>query len=263
MNSQSAFAAALLTPELPCPSGLKTWNGSDPAVRFAVYRNNVTVSLVDALAANFPVLQALVGEAFFRAMAKAFVQANPPRHRIMAFYGLGFADFVATFAPAGSVPYLGDVARLEMARVQAYHAADVAPLEPQALQAALVDPETLMSLQLVLHPSVMVIESAFAIFSLWAAHQGVLSLASVDPDVAQTALVYRHALNVDTMELAGSVGQFISALNASQTLVDAAGLASHDPAFDLTQALALLIRLQLITHLTYITTGDLQHEHTH
>lgn len=260
MNSQSAFAAALLTPELPCPSGLKTWNGSDSAVRFAVYRNNVTVSLVDALAATYPVLQALVGDAFFRAMAREFVRGNPPRSRILAFYGLGLADFVAAFPPAATVPYLGDVARLEMARVQAYHAADVLPLAPEALQAALADPETLMSLQLVLHPSVQVIESPFAIFSLWAAHQGVGSLASVDPEVAQTALVYRQGLEVDTLELAVGVGRFISALNAGETLVDAAGMASHDPAFDLIQALALLLRLQLITH---ITTKDPHHEHTH
>lgn len=260
MTSQSTFAAALLRPELPCPSGLIAWNGSDPAVRFAVYRNNVTVSLIDALAATYPVLQALVGEEFFRAMAKEFVQANPPHSRIMAFYGLGFADFVAAFPPAASVPYLGDVARLEMARVQAYHAADVAPLEPATLQAALADPETLMSLQLVPHPSVQVIASPFAIFSLWAAHQGVGNLSSVDPEVGQTALVYRQGLEVDTLELAVGVGQFIGAINAGETLVDAAGMASHDPAFDLTQALALLLRLQLITH---ITTGDPRHEHTH
>jgi len=67
ISGQADFAQRLLKPDLPCPSGLKTWNGSDPAPRFAVYRNNVVVSLVDALAQTFPVTQALVGEAFFRA----------------------------------------------------------------------------------------------------------------------------------------------------------------------------------------------------
>ncbi|MEO8121927.1 MAG: DNA-binding domain-containing protein, partial [Rhodoferax sp.] len=72
MNSQTAFANALLNAELPCPSGLKTWNGSDPGTRFAVYRNNVMVSLIDALADTYPVVQELVGEEFFRAMARVF-----------------------------------------------------------------------------------------------------------------------------------------------------------------------------------------------
>lgn len=166
--------AALLNPELPCPGGLTSWNGSGPELRFAVCRNNVMVSLIDALADTFPVVQALVGEEFFRAMARVFAQANPPRSRLMAFCGDTFADFVAAFPPAAPVPYLADVARLEMARVRAYHAADAAPVQPEVLQGALGDPEQLLSLRLHLHPSVQVVESCFAVVSLRAAHQGAL-----------------------------------------------------------------------------------------
>lgn len=260
MTSQSAFAAALLNPDLSCPSGLSSWNGSDPEVRFAVYRNNVTVSLVDALADTFPVVQALVGEEFFRAMAKVFMQDNPPRSRLMAFYGHDFADFVSAFPPAASVPYLADVARLEMARVWAYHAADVSLIQPETLQAALADPDKLTSFRLVLHPSVQVIESPFAVFSLWAAHQGALCISTVDPEQAQAALVFRNGLDVDTLELVASSAAFVSALQTGRSLFDAASAAgSSDPEFDLSHALALLLRWQLITH---ITTGEPHHEHT-
>jgi hypothetical protein len=254
MSTQTAFAHALLNAELPCPTGLSTWNGSDPMLRFAVYRNNVMVSLIDALADTYPVVQTLVGEEFFRAMAREFAQNNPPRSAVMAYYGRDFADFVAAFPPAASVPYLADVARLEMARVMAYHAADVATIDPQVLQAALADPEQLMSLRLGLHPSVHVIESSFAIFSVWAAHQGTVDALTVDPDVAQTVLVYREGLDVDSMELAAGAGTFVSTLLSGQTLADAVQAAnSLDPEFDLTNALTLLLRLQLITHLN---TGD-------
>lgn len=261
MSSQSAFAAALLNPDLPCPGGLSSWNGSDPALRFAVYRNNVTVSLIDALADTFPVVQALVGEEFFRAMARVFAQANPPRSRLMVYYGDSFADFVASFPPAAPVPYLADVARLEMARVRAYHAVDVAPIQPETLQAALADPEQLLSLRLLVHPSVQVIDSPFAVIFLWAAHQGALCIGSVDPDEAQTALVFRHGLDVETLELSAGDAQFVSALQTGQSLLDAAGAAGNsDAEFDLSHALALLLRWQLITHLT---TGEPYHEHTH
>lgn len=254
MNSQTAFAQALLDAQLPTPSGLVTCNDSDPTPRFAVYRNNVMVSLIDALADTYPVVQTLVGEAFFHAMAREFAQKHPPRSAVMAYYGRDFADFVAGFPPAASVPYLADVARLEMARVLAYHAADVAAIEPQTLQAALADVQQLLSLQLVLHPAVQVIASSFAIVSIWSSHQGAEPALEVDPDVAQTALVYRAGLTVDTLELAAGVGMFVQALLAGQTLADAAQAASDiDPAFDLTQALTLLLRLQLITHLN---TGD-------
>ncbi|WPC68468.1 DNA-binding domain-containing protein [Rhodoferax ferrireducens] len=261
MNSQTAFANAVLDPELPCPGGLTTWNGSDPATRFAVYRNNVMVSLIDALADTYPVVQELVGEEFFRAMARVFAQANPPRSRVMAYYGHDFADFLATFPPATSVPYLADVARLEMARVRAYHAADVPPIQPETLQVALTKPEQLMALRLVLHPSVQVINSAFSVFSIWAAHQAETSIPCIDPDIAQAVLVFRNTLDVHTLEIAIGVSKFISGLQSGLTLFDAAGAASRaDPAFDLSHALALLLRLQLISHLT---STDEHHEHTH
>lgn len=254
MSGQTAFAQALLDPRRACPSGLKTWNGSDPETRFAVYRNNVVVSLIDALADTFPVVQELVGEEFFRAMAGVFVRTQPPRSRLMAYYGEAFADFAASFAPAASLPYLADVARLEMAWVQAYHAADMPPLNPEALPAALADPQQLTSLRLSLHPSVEVIESAFAVFSLWAAHQGAISIASVDPALAQTALVFRDGLGVQVLEMGAGAGQFVKALQQGEVLLWAAQAASsaHE-AFDLADTLALLIRWQLITHLT---TGD-------
>ena len=78
-RAQSAFADALLDPARPCPPGLRTWNGSDPARRLAVYRNNVVSSLIDALADTFPVVQRLVGTEFFRAMAGVFA---PPAQRL-------------------------------------------------------------------------------------------------------------------------------------------------------------------------------------
>ncbi len=267
MSTQTAFAQALLDADLPPPSGLVTCNGSDPTLRFAVYRNNVMVSLIDALADTYPVVQRLVGEDFFRAMARVFAQANPPRSAIMATYGQGFADFVATFPPAASVPYLADVAHLEMARVLAYHAADQASLEPSVLQAALTKPAQLMALQLVLHPSLHVLASRFSVFSIWAAHQRDGDVPRIDPDVAQTGLVYRDALEVVGLEVAPATAAFVSALQAGQTLADAATMASqtqpqHLFDFDLSPALALLLRLQLITQVTYLTPGDTPHEHT-
>ena len=74
MIDQAAFARALLDPALPPPADVCAWNGSDPAARLAVYRNNVMVSLLGVLADTFPVTRELVGDAFFRAMGQ--------RHRL-------------------------------------------------------------------------------------------------------------------------------------------------------------------------------------
>ena len=59
---QNSFAAALLDSDRPVPKGLTSHTASVPAKRFAVYRNNVVVSLIDALRRRFPAVERIVGE---------------------------------------------------------------------------------------------------------------------------------------------------------------------------------------------------------
>lgn len=254
MNGQAQFVAALLDPARPCPAGLTSWNDAAPARRFAVYRNNVIASLVDALADGFPVVQQLVGEAFFRAMAQVFVRQSPPRSAVLLDYGDDFPAFIEGFGPAGNLPYLADVARLERLRSRAYHAADSPALDADALAGALAEPDQLASLVFQLHASVAVLASRFAIVSLWAAHQGLLEIARVDPYGAESALVLRHGLEVEVIGLQAGDATFIQGLQAGMPLGRAAeqGLA-RDPAFDLSVPLAQLIRTGAISGYHYAT----------
>jgi hypothetical protein len=248
--SQQDFAAALLDPDLAAPAGLVAWNGSDPAQRFRVYRNNVIVSLIDALADSFEVTQELVGEEFFRAMARLYAYACPPQSRLMAFYGAGFPDFIESFPPAAGLPYLADVARLEYRRIVAYHAADVPGVGAEAVSAALADEATLPTLGMTLHPSLSVLSSASAVVSLWAAHQGVLELAEVDPDAPETALILRHGLDVEVLQIPAAVGAFLCKLQAGSSLGSTAAEAtSIDADFDLVGILGLLLQKSGITAL--------------
>jgi len=240
--TQALFAAALLAPDLPCPAGLRAWNGSDPSARLAVYRNNVVSSLIDAMADTFPVTQELVGEEFFRAMASVFVRQHPPRSRVLAHYGGEFAEFVEGFEPARTVPYLADVARLERARVLAYHAADADPMTAEMLGVAMSSGEDLGALQWVCHPSASVVVSAHAIVSLWAAHQGDADLSDVDSAVPESALVVRPGLDVLVTRLPPGASRFITALQSGAGLADASVLAAGEAAdFDLPNVLALLM----------------------
>ncbi len=245
---EAALAGALLDPARPCPPGLRAWNASDLALRLAVHRNNVVSSLIDALADTFPVTQELVGAEFFRAMAGRFVRQAPPRSCILAHYGDGFARFIEGFEPARPVPYLPDVARLEFARVQAYHAADAEPVAAEAVSLALASGERIGELRLVCHPSLTVIDSAHPVVSLWAAHQGQGELATIDPDRAEAALVLRPALEVLVLPCPAGVAAFVSALKRGQGLGAAAEQAiAAAPAFDLAAALSLLFAQGALT----------------
>lgn len=250
MSGQRAFSEALLRPDATPPAGLSTWNGSDPQQRFAVYRNNVTVSLIEALGAAYPVVAQLVGEPFFRELARVYVRDNPPRSRILLSYGETFPEFVEAFEPASGVPYLADVARLELARRRAYHAAD----EPSLAQSAFagIAPTDRGLLTMRLHASVTVLSSRFAIGSIWAAHQEGGQIETVDPYRAEDVLVLRPDLDVVVLRLAPGVATFLDALAAGATVMDAVVDALDcTPGFDIASGLETLIASGAATSLSH------------
>lgn len=247
-RDQAEFAAALLDPERACPPGLRAWNGSDPSARLAVYRNNVVSSLIDALADTFPVVQQLVGEEFFRAMASVFVRRAPPASVILAHYGAAFPAFIEGFEPAQSLPYLADVARLEFYRVCSYHAADAEPVAEQSVALALSSGERMGELELVCHPSVQTITSNYSVVSLWAAHQHEGEVGRVDVDVPEQAIVLRAGLDVLVVPASAGAVQFTQALQQGHKLGEAAAQAAMaDSQFDLTDALTVLLSHQALT----------------
>lgn len=249
MSTQHSWAQSLLDPAQAAPSGLVTWNHSDPQRRLAVHRNNVMVSLVDALAHTFPVTQQLVGETFFRAMAQVFVRAHPPRTRVLSHYGAELPGFIARFAPAASLPYLADVAQLEMLRLQALHAADACAMDAQAIAAVMHDARALPTLRWRLAPSLHLLRSAHAAVSLWAAHQegSGLALEDIDPAQAESALVFRSGLDVMVWQTPPGMAELVVGLLLDDPFGQALERAlAAEPDFDLTQALATLIRHELL-----------------
>ncbi|MEH6351901.1 HvfC/BufC N-terminal domain-containing protein [Pseudomonas sp. 3JA] len=245
MSDQCTFAAALLDPRKACPSGLLSANGADPQSRFAVYRNNVLSSLINALADNYPVVAQLVGEEFFRGMAGVYVQSAPPRSPVMNDYGDDFAGFIEHFEPAASVPYLADVARLERLHVQAWHAADAEPMAAERIVEVLSSATQTKHLKIGLHPSLRLLHSPFAVVTIWAAHQHETPVP-FEAFSAQNALVLRNGLEVQVFAINHAAHGFITALQQGLSLA-AAIEASID--LDLEQTLAGLIRHSAITYL--------------
>jgi hypothetical protein len=234
---QSSFARAVIDAAQPMPEGLTAWNGRGPRRRFDVYRNNVAVGLIGALASRFPAAEKIVGEAFFVAMAHAFIQTHPPRSPLLLAYGDDFADFVETFEPAAEIVYLADVIRLEAARGRAYHAADRLPLNPAEL--AGLSPDDLPNVVFEAHPSAAIVRSAHPIVSIWAMNSGERALEPIDTWNGEDALVVRPELTVNIHHLPPGGAVFVAALLSGETLGSAVqqALQAH-AAFDLTANLA-------------------------
>jgi hypothetical protein len=129
---QDAFARALLAPETDAHDE-SAIGALARQPGFAVYRNTVLKGCIDALQANYPAVARLVGEEWFRAAAAIYARANLPRQPALLAYGEGFAQFLASFAPAADLPYLPGVARLDRCWTEAHAARDELPVDPTAL----------------------------------------------------------------------------------------------------------------------------------
>jgi hypothetical protein len=129
----TAFAPGLTDPAIVAPEDVIAASGKGVIKRYNVYRNNVTVSLIDALAAIYPAIQRITGVDFFRAMARFHLRATPPTSPLLFEYGRDFPAFIETYEYAREMPWLADTARIERAWLDAYHAADLPVLAAEAL----------------------------------------------------------------------------------------------------------------------------------
>ena len=238
---QRDFARVLLDPTAAVPVGLVGPDGMPTQKRFAVYRNNVAVGLIEALQANFPATCRIVGEEFFRAMARDYVILEPPTSPILLDYGAGFPDFVAKFEPAGSLPYLGDVARIERAWSEAYHAPEALPLEPDVLAA--IPRDRIADIRLKIHPSLRVIRSRFPALTIWRMNVADGVPAPVDLDASgEDVLIVRPAADVEVRLIPLGGAEFAIALASGRSLVQATKSALNvSSVFDLSANLTALM----------------------
>jgi hypothetical protein len=239
-DHQLAFSTAILDPETPTPAGLASAFGGVPTKRFDVYRNNVTVSLVNALADIFPAVSRIVGEQRFADLARRFAREHPPKSPLLFRYGHEFPAFIECFKPAASMPYLADVARLERAWLDAYHAADVAPLSTEALAA--IAPEKLAAARLKRHPAATLVRSKFAAVTIFNANRDGQTGQRINAAIPESGLIARPDVDVALHGMPAGNAAFLAALMSNGTLAHAAEMgAAADEAFDLPAAIRAML----------------------
>jgi hypothetical protein len=213
--------------------------------RWAIYRNNVYVSLIDALADNFPTVVALVGREFFDGMAREYVGNRKPSSPSLLEYGGDFPQFIESFRAAQELPYLPDVSRLDRGWLASWSAADA-----QAMQLAdlhCVAPDSLLDCAVEIHPAAKLVVSEWPIASIWHAHQ------TTEPDLSQLhwqaerALITRPEAEVLVSSLSEDQARCAQALCSGRTIGVAADTALNDnPSFDIGATLGLLIDIGMI-----------------
>lgn len=238
--SQAAFIQAAMNPDLETPNGIIGPDGLPAPKRFSVYRNNIIVSLKEAMKDGFPAVASLVGEAFFAAMSDIYIRKTPPNSPILALYGADFSEFIAKFEPAASLPYLADVAGLESALRHAYHCADATPVEAQAFANA-----NIFSAALSFAPAVRALRSEYPVTQIRAA-----ALGGPQPTGgAEDVLITRPDLDPIATAFPSGTAAIIDALQAKLPFGEA--IEAGPEGLDLPAFIGALISGGAITKLEY------------
>ena len=243
-DTQTAVAASLLAGDTASSAEVITAAATtiragklSATRRLEIYRHNVTSNLTGAMRDIYPVVLAVVGESFFLHAANQFVRLHPSRSGDLNQFGEAWAGFLGNYPHATDLPYLPDVARLEWAWHEAFHAGDTPPFDLARLAA--IPAEEHGALRFKLHPTVRLIQSLFPILRVWEVNQPAFTREmAVDWDAPSESLLVRRdvvdGVSVLIERVSGAAHAFLHALVQQTTLEEAAARAfDKETTFDL------------------------------
>lgn len=246
---QARFANALLD-DLEA-GGINSWvceNGVPAERRIAVYRNNSRISQAEALAGIYPAIQQLVGETFFEHMADDYGVQYPSTSGDLREYGGKLTNFLSSYEPVTHLSYLPDVACLEWAWHECFHAAAARHTDATALT-ALAD-ETGEDIYLALIPASRLVLSPYPVASIWE--------FALNPEMQQQKLdlnelgesrllMSRPEENVNVMELTPEQFFWLDLIGAGVTLTSLLEQTlERYPDFDFATNLATFVGLGIL-----------------
>ena len=242
---QTAFRAVCLGRDAPALAALVDGARIGADARLRVYRHHVFDSLSAALAATFSTVHALVGDGFFRALARDYIAVSPPSTPVLSEYGADFPDFITRHERAGDLVYLADSARLDWALTRAY--GDDAGTALTAAHLAAVAPEALGDLRLRLRGGASLLRSPWPVDRIWAISRGAED-GPVDLATGGVALIVFQR-DDDAAFAALSPGEWalLEACDGATGLADAVEhAAAADATFDFTTVLPRLLGLAVL-----------------
>ena len=163
----------------PIRSPEEEWQGFDPLLlqvihtqgklgaeaRLDIYAQMYCARLLDALQEDFPRVAAILGEEDFREIGRAYLRQFPSSHPSLRYLGTHFAEFLTTRPVGTSLPFLGDLARLERMRLDVFDAPDAEPLRLEDLQ--VIPAEAWATVRFRLIPALLMLTCAWPVQQIW------------------------------------------------------------------------------------------------
>jgi hypothetical protein len=215
-----------------------------------IYQNSALANITQSLSLTYPVIEALVGQDFFRAMCRRYIQTSWPSSGNMDDYGADFPVFLAEFEHAKHLTYLKDVASLEWA----FHLSSLADDKHFTDWSTLSQVSNILQLQFTLAPSFRLINSTYPIDKIWQLNQ-VDNTADINLDmnvnedtVISWLVVYRRELKTVILPVTSGEYVLLAAFEQGAAFEEAITDASQEQAdLSIDDALKKFIELGIIS----------------
>ena len=217
--------------------------GDSASLGVRVYQNNAQETFRLALAACYPVIEALVGTECFASLARRYSATHPSMNPDLQEFGDAFPYFLDNCFSQTSHRYLADVATLERATEQVLLEPEPRELDLERL--AGISPSQLSKLSLVRSPAARLVTSEYPIFEIWRMHHRDQSRPVSLDDGPGYVSVVRNAGDAVLRPLSALEYELACQLTNELAIGDAIARLDYQSLPDVQAALAALLRSRL------------------
>ena len=246
-NYYSALAHYVKTGE---SEAMRSFVSDDASIRkLAIFRNTFLSSCADTLERKYPTCVRVLGEEYFRVIARAYVESYTPDSKVLASYGKSMPEFIGTYLKArlddANLDYVSDLAELDSLWDQVYFAKAEPEVSEETLEQWM---SQIDSISLSLNHNVMITSIRWSVLNLWAElrHEALSEKHEIAPEKIHV-LMWRDADGqILHRSLSHAEWTFISALSAGTKVTQAALAASQVGQIDISEVFSQLIENNLL-----------------
>jgi hypothetical protein len=252
ITAPSGVAEGLAQEKSLAPDGLARVIAGDERLsaeeRVDIYANMYFYRLLEVLQEDFPATLALLGAERFHNLVTGYLLEYPPAHFSISYAGNHLADFIREHPLREEFPFLADLARLERALIEVFHAPDAVPLDAAQMRA--IPPEGWPALKLGLSPAHQILELEWDVTPiLKAVEEGAQPSAAARDAVRM--LVWRNRNRVYYRAIDSAERAELDAIEKGTTFAEicemiASSVEEGDPAVAINQRLESWLREGLL-----------------
>ncbi len=164
---QNQFQNYLLDSNLQFQNCIINTDKVPAEIRLGIYGNAYRIRLIEALAANYPILHMYVGDDQFEELGEAYLKTCPSTFRSIRWFGDCLANFLSNHSSYKEYPYLAELAQFEWTLTLAFDAIDDNILQIEEM--ASIPPDAWINMQLQMHPAVHRLSFSWNIIQIWQA----------------------------------------------------------------------------------------------